>query len=109
MPDTKTSQEQAKEQAAKTPAEQRSEQDRQAEERKEEAKSAAEKVLSVDRSESSIDPYPAYDLMSLDDLRSLADERGVVINPDVEKAHLVTELRAADTGTLSASTRKGAR
>lgn len=45
------------------------------------------------------DPYPNYDLMSLDELRALAAERGVAINADVEKAHLVTELRAADTAT----------
>lgn len=55
------------------------------------------------------DPYPDYDLMSLEDLRSLADERGVEIDAELEKAHLVTELRAADSGSVSPTTRKGAR
>jgi hypothetical protein len=64
-----------------------------------EAKSAAAKVLSVDASQVAGDPYPAYDLMTLDQLRELAKERNVEINRDVEKAHLITELRAADTQT----------
>lgn len=64
-----------------------------------EAKSAAAKVLSVDPAEAAGDPYPAYDLMTLDQLRELAKERDVEINADVEKAHLITELRAADTHT----------
>jgi hypothetical protein len=54
-------------------------------------------------------PYPNYDLMSLEDLQSLADERGVEVNRDVLKAHLVTELRAADSGAVSPAVRKGAR
>lgn len=54
-------------------------------------------------------PYPNYDFMTLESLRSLASERGVEINRDVEKAHLITELRAADSGTPSAVTRRGAR
>jgi hypothetical protein len=56
-----------------------------------------------------VNTYPNYDVMTLDALRSLAEERGVEINRDVEKAHLITELRAADSGTPSAPTRKGAR
>jgi hypothetical protein len=74
-------------------------QDQAAEQRQEEAKSAAVKSLQVDRAESVVNPYPNYDLMTLDQLRALASERGVEINRDVEKAHLVTELRAADTHT----------
>jgi len=35
--------------------------------------------------------------MTLEELRDLAKERGVEINRDVEKAHLITELRAKDT------------
>jgi hypothetical protein len=66
---------------------------------KAEAKSAAAKVLSVDPAEAAGDPYPAYDLMTLDQLRALAKERDVEMNADVEKAHLITELRAADTHT----------
>lgn len=75
----------------------------------EEARSAAEKLLKVDREESAVNPYPAYDFMTLEQLRSLAEERGVEVNRDVEKAHLITELRAADSGTPSAVTRRGAR
>lgn len=104
MPDAKS-----QGQADKAATEQRSEQDQQAQERKVEARSAAEKVLKVDRSESAVDPYPAYDFMTLEQLRSLASERGVEINRDVEKAHLITELRAADSGSLSVAARKGAR
>jgi hypothetical protein len=55
------------------------------------------------------DPYPNYDFMTLEDLQSLADERGVEVNRDVLKAHLITELRAADSGTPSAVTKHGAR
>lgn len=54
-------------------------------------------------------PYPNYDFMTLEALQSLADERGVEVNRDVLKAHLITELRAADSGTPSAATRHGAR
>lgn len=54
-------------------------------------------------------PYPNYDFMTLEALRSLADSRGVEMNRDVEKAHLITELRAADSGTVSPALRKGAR
>lgn len=74
-----------------------------------EARSAAEKSLRVERDETVVNPYPNYDAMTLEQLRDLADERGVEINRDVEKAHLITELRAADSGTPSAVTRRGAR
>lgn len=63
----------------------------------EEATSAAAKVLQVDAEDAAINPYPAYDLMTLEQLRELAKERDVEINRDVEKAHLITELRAKDT------------
>jgi hypothetical protein len=99
-------------QADKAAAEQRTEQvkaENEQDQRRQEARSAAEKILQVDRSESSVDPYPAYDFMTVEQLRDLASERGVEINRDVERAHLITELRAADTGTLSAATRRGAR
>jgi hypothetical protein len=46
-----------------------------------------------------VNPYPDYDLLPLEELQKLADERGVEVNRDVLKAHLVTELRAADTHT----------
>lgn len=64
-----------------------------------EPRSAAEKATDTDPAEVTGNPYPNYDLLSLDELRKLAKERDVEINPDVEKAHLVTELRAADTHT----------
>lgn len=54
-------------------------------------------------------PYQSYDFMPLSELVALADERGVTINPDVLKAHLITELRAHQSGVPSASTRYGAR
>lgn len=41
-----------------------------------------------------VDPYPAYDEMSLEELRSAADSRDVEINRDVEKAQLIAQLRA---------------
>jgi hypothetical protein len=62
-----------------------------------EATSAAAKVLQVDPADAAVNPYPAYDFMTLEQLRDLAKERGVEINRDVEKAHLITELRAKDT------------
>jgi hypothetical protein len=43
-------------------------------------------------------PYPSYDVMPLEELRKLADSREVGLKPEDEKAHLVTELRAADSG-----------
>ena len=62
-----------------------------------EASSAAAKVLQVDPADAAVNPYPAYDFMTLEQLRDLAKERDVEINRDVEKAHLITELRAKDT------------
>jgi hypothetical protein len=58
---------------------------------------AAAKVLNTDPADAANNPYPAYDFMTLEQLRDLAKERGVEINRDVEKAHLITELRAKDT------------
>jgi hypothetical protein len=43
-----------------------------------------------------VDPYPAYEAKSLEDLRALAQSRGAEINRDVEKAHLVYKLREKD-------------
>lgn len=65
------------------------------------ADSAAEKV-DKDRQAGDTDevsgavltnPFPAYEDRSLEDLRSLAESRGVEINRDVEKANLVVKLR----------------
>jgi hypothetical protein len=92
----RTAQVAAENQAAKQPAEQ----GRQGEA----PKTAAEKVqqsaesgdtATVDESVL-VDPYPAYDEMSLDELRSAAGSRDVEINRDVEKAHLVSRLRAQE-------------
>lgn len=44
-------------------------------------------------------PHGNYDLMSVEELRAEAKRLGVWINRDVEKAHLITELRAGVTGT----------
>lgn len=46
--------------------------------------------------EVALNPYPAYEDKSTDELRSAADGRGVEINRDVEKAELVKVLRAKD-------------
>jgi hypothetical protein len=46
----------------------------------------------------STNPYPSYDMMPLEELRSLASSRDLKLNPEDEKAHWVTELRAADSG-----------
>lgn len=62
------------------------------------AQSAAELSTQIDAADAAVNPYPNYDMMPLDELRALAKDRGVEINRDVEKAHLITELRAADTG-----------
>ena len=69
------------------------------EQRRDEATSAAALSLQVDQADIAINPYPNYDSMTVEQLQKLADERGVEINRDVIKAHLVTELRAADTHT----------
>ena len=43
-----------------------------------------------------VDPFPAYEAKSLEELRSLAESRNVEINRDAEKAHLVNLLRQKD-------------
>jgi hypothetical protein len=39
-----------------------------------------------------------FNLLTLDELAALAEERGVKINTDVWRAHMITELRAHQTG-----------
>jgi len=39
-----------------------------------------------------------FNQLTLDELAALADERGVKINTDVWRAHMITELRAHQTG-----------
>lgn len=47
------------------------------------------------------DPYADLDLKSLPELRELASSAGVTINADVEKAHLISELRASRSGATA--------
>lgn len=62
-----------------------------------EATSAAQKVLQVDASDAAVNPYPAYDFMTLEQLREVGKERDVELPRDVEKSLWITELRAKDT------------
>lgn len=89
----------AAEQATAKVGRDNADQGRSSDQARDEAGSAAALSLQVDPSETVVNPYPNYDFMTLDQLRDLADKRGVSINRDVEKAHLITELRAADTAT----------
>lgn len=59
---------------------------------------AAAKVEQADSDDAAVlvNPYPPYGEASLDDLRAEAAARDVEINRDVERAHLVHRLRAAD-------------
>lgn len=89
----------AEDRTAQVAADSAAERDRQQREAAEaEPRSAAAKSLQVDAADA-VNPYPNYDMMTLDQLRELAKSRGVEINRDVEQAHLITELRAADTQT----------
>lgn len=58
---------------------------------------AAQKVERIGETDAAgaavINPFPAYETLALADLRSAAEARGVAINRDVEKAHLVMRLR----------------
>ena len=84
--------------AAEDKAQQQPDQERKGES---EPKTAAEKVRqSVEAGDTdtvdeavAVNPYPAYEEMSLEELRSAAESRDVEINRDVEKAHLVHQLR----------------
>jgi hypothetical protein len=62
--------------------------------------SAAERVMAAEDltgdAPEVVDPYPAYEARSVEELRSLASSRKVEINRDVEKAHLVYLLRQKD-------------
>lgn len=57
--------------------------------------------------ESGPDPFPPYDLMTLEELREVAADEGVTLPPDTEKGLWITELRAHRTGTLSPARRRG--
>lgn len=66
-----------------------------------EGETAAERLLNAEDVTSPlsveiVDPFPAYEGKTLDQLRSLAKSRKVEINRDVEKAHLVAALRDKD-------------
>jgi hypothetical protein len=69
-----------------------------ADDRRHAATSAAAKALGVEGEPDPANPFPNYDVMTLEQLREVAKARNVEINRDVERAHLITELRAADTG-----------
>lgn len=57
--------------------------------------------------EGASNPYASYDVIPLEQLRSLADERDVELDEDFVRGHLVTELRAADTsGGVSINVKK---
>jgi hypothetical protein len=53
----------------------------------------------ADRAVAEAAPPPEYDALSVEDLRGLCDGRGLALPADFERAHLVTELHAADTHT----------
>lgn len=98
-------------QADKKPADQRAAQAptpekkpaEQQQERREAPKTAADKVRqSAEAGDTDtvdddvlVNPYPGYDELSLEELRSAAESRGVEIPRDVEKAQLIAHLRAA--------------
>lgn len=44
-------------------------------------------------------PDRDYDNMPLGRLREIAKDKGVTLNPDVEKSHLITQLRAYDSSS----------
>lgn len=67
----------------------------------------------ADRDESSVrddvtvktaqDPFPAYDQLPLEQLRSLAQEKSVGVPADVEKAALIAKLRRVGPGPTDSS------
>lgn len=91
----------AEEKTAQVAADNKAAEEQRSGESQPEAKTAAEKVAqSVEAGDTdavdeavAVNPYPAYEEMPLDELRSAADARDVEINRDVEKAHLVHALR----------------
>lgn len=96
---------QSQPQAPQQPQSQAEQQEARQKEAEQGPKSAADKLAEVDFepavSEASarevdplVNPYPEYGDMPLGELRSLAESRNVEINRDVEKAHLVSLLRA---------------
>jgi hypothetical protein len=84
-------------QADKAAAEQRTAQV--AAEAQKDADTAAQRLTDATPAEApavAVDPYPPYGDKSADELKSLAEGRGVQINRDVEKAELVKQLRKKD-------------
>ena len=94
----------AEERTAQVAADNKAEQRRRSEQESQQAGSAAEKVQrSIESGDTDdvettvvVDPFPAYEDKSVAELRSQAESRGVEINRDVEKAHLVSKLRRQD-------------
>lgn len=69
-------------------------------EQESQSKTAADKVAKADLPDDDnvlVNPYPAYEEMSLSELRSQAQSRGTGVPRDVEKAHLVYLLRTRNT------------
>ena len=56
---------------------------------------AFERGRAVEQPEGNV--YASYDVVPLEKLRELAKRRDVALDEDFERAHLITELRAADT------------
>lgn len=48
------------------------------------------------------DALPALDLMTVNDLRALADENDVTIDEETERGYLITQLRANTSGATAA-------
>lgn len=48
------------------------------------------------------DPLPSLDLMTIEDLRNLADERDVALDEETERGYLVGQLRAVASGATAA-------
>lgn len=51
----------------------------------------------TDKDAAGLIPDRDYDNMPLTRLREIAADKGVTLNPDVEKSHLITQLRAHDS------------
>lgn len=52
--------------------------------------------------DSAADPLPSLDLMTVEDLRSLADEKDVSIDEETERGYLIGQLRAVTSGATAA-------
>lgn len=55
-----------------------------------------------------IAPYESFDFMTLDEIQAIADERGAKIPNDVWKSLMISELRANQSGNMSAARKRPA-